>query len=146
MAIRISTLGHVVLRTAELDRARAFYRDLLGLHEVASEDFDGQQWVFFSTGNSHHVLALVDDPAVGFSGPVHHLAFKVGDSLDELIRVKAELEEAGIRLQATLDFRVSQALIVSDPDGTTIELYADTPGEPWRRDPSLVAFAAPLEI
>ena len=63
MTIKISTLGHVVLRTPDLDRARTFYRGLLGLHEVASEEFDGQQWVFFSTGNSHHELALVEDPS-----------------------------------------------------------------------------------
>ncbi len=70
----------------------------------------------------------------------------MGDSLDELVRVKAELENGGAHLDATLDFRVSQALIMTDPDGTTIELYVDTPGEPWRSDPSLVAYAAPLEI
>ena len=146
MAIKITTLGHAVLRTPDLDRARSFYRGLLGLTEVATEEFDGQRWVFFSTGNSHHELALVEDRSAEFSGPLHHLGFKVGDSLDELVRVKSELDTAGAELHAALDFRVSQALIVTDPDGTTIELYVDTPGDPWRRDPSLVAFAEPLEI
>ena len=146
MTIKISTLGHVVLRTPDLHRARAFYAGLLGLQEVAAEEFDGQQWAFFSTGNSHHELALVEDPSADRSGSLHHVGFKVGDSVEQLLRARAELDAAGAPLLATLDFRVSQAVIVTDPDGNTVELFVDTPGEPWRRDPSMVAFAAPLEI
>jgi catechol 2,3-dioxygenase len=146
MTIKISTLGHLVLRTPDLGRSLSFYRDKLGLKEVASEEFDGLQWVFLTSGRTHHELALVEDPSGGPAGPLHHLGFKVGDSLEELVEVKDDLERAGVEVLVALDFQVSQALFVSDPDGTTIELYVDTPGEPWRRDPTLVASAAPLEL
>jgi catechol 2,3-dioxygenase len=78
--IKISTLGHLVLRTPDLGRSLAFYRDILGLDKVASEEFDGQQWAFLTSGRTHHELALVEDPSRGPAGPLHHLGFKVGNS------------------------------------------------------------------
>ncbi len=49
-------------------------------------------------------------------------------------------------MHAAFDFRVSKALIVSDPDGNAVELYVDTHPEEWRVDPSAVASAAPLNL
>jgi catechol 2,3-dioxygenase len=146
MTIKISTLGHAVLRTSNLERSLGFYRDLLGLNEVAAGHFDGQPWVFLTSGRTHHELALVEDPLAGTTGPLHHLGFKVGDSIEELVHIKEELEHSGVNVLAALDFHVSQAIFVTDPDGTTIELYVDTPGEPWRADPTMVATAEPLTI
>ena len=66
----------------------------------------GGKMVFFSLGANHHDLALMDlgphaadaDPsAVG----LYHLAFKVGDSLDELRAVKAELAASGVGWRAS---------------------------------------------
>jgi catechol-2,3-dioxygenase len=141
MPINISKMGHAVLSVTDLERSLCFYRDALGLSEVARRDFDGEEWVFLSAGNSHHDLALVEA-----SPKLHHLAFNISGSLPELAETNASLVAAGIDVHATLDFRVSQALFVSDPDGNLIELYVDTPGEPWRAEPTLVANAAPLDL
>ncbi len=35
MAISVKYVGHVVLKVRDLDRAAAFYRDMIGLKEVA---------------------------------------------------------------------------------------------------------------
>ena len=67
-------------------------------------------------------------------------------SLPELADTNASLHAAGVDVHATLDFRVSQALFISDPDDNLIELYVDTPGEPWRTQPTLVANAEPLDL
>ncbi len=76
MSINISKIGHAVVSVADLERSLHFYRDVLGLREVARRDFDGQQWVFLSAGNSHHDLALVEAPP-----GLHHLAFNIdGDT------------------------------------------------------------------
>ena len=141
MPINISKMGHAVLNVTDLERSLRFYRDVLGLHEVARRDFDGLQWVFLSAGNSHHDLALVQA-----SPGLHHLAFNLDGSLPELADTNASLHAAGIDVHATLDFRVSQALFISDPDDNLIELYVDTPGEPWRTQPTLVANADPLDL
>jgi catechol-2,3-dioxygenase len=52
----------------------------------------------------------------------------------------------GVPVPATFDFRVSQALIVSDPDGNAVELYVDAQPEEWRTNPAAVASAAPLAL
>ena len=148
MSVTVSHVDHVVLRVASLDRALAFYNGALGLAEVARRRYGNEPWVFLSTGNTHHDIALVE--SVGAlntsSGSLHHVAFKVGDSLTELAHVKSTLERAGFPIHAALDFQVSQALFLSDPDGTLIELYVDAPGKPWRDNPALVGNAEPLDL
>jgi catechol 2,3-dioxygenase len=148
MSVTVSQVGHVVLRVANVQRSLAFYNGVLGLSEVVRRHYGEELWVFLSTGNTHHDVALVE--AVGAvntaSGSLHHVAFKVGDSLNELADVKLKLKGAGVPVHAALDFQVSQALFVSDPDGTLVELYVDAPDKPWRDDPALVANAEPLDL
>jgi catechol 2,3-dioxygenase len=141
MSVTVSQVGHVVLRVTDLDRALAFYNGVLGLPEVARRHYGNELWVFLSTGNTHHDIALVEagEPLNAGSGSLHHFALKVGESLDQLAHVKSTLERAEVPVHAALDFQVSQALFVSDPDGTLIELYVDNPDQPWRDDPALVA-------
>ena len=103
----------------------------------------------FTLGN-HHDFALVE---VGPDGPdapadspgLFHVAFKVGDSLDQLRGVKADLESAGVAIDMTADHTVSQSIYVHDPDGNGIELYIDS-SDVWRTDPQVVATIAPLSI
>jgi catechol-2,3-dioxygenase len=147
-AFRISRVGHVVLRVRDIDASCAFYRDVLGLRDVARGDFGEGTMVFLSTGENHHDIALVqgdpggDRPSIG----LHHIAFKIGDSVGELAAAKADLDARGVPVHALFDFRVSKALIVSDPDGNAVELYVDSHPEEWRTNPAAVASAAPLEL
>lgn len=146
--MQIKALGHAVLRVRNLERSTAFYRDLLGMREVAR--YRGKM-VFFSLGANHHDLALMElgaqaagaDPsAVG----LYHLAFKVGDTLDELRVVKAELEASGVTILGMSDHRVSQSLYIRDPDGIDLELYVDADPGLWRDDPAAVAYIGPLDL
>lgn len=145
MSIRVSKVGHLVLRVGDLRRSLEFYVGVLGLREVARRDFGEGPMVFLSTGNAHHDIALVEsgDPAPrGLA--LHHFALKVGDSLPELAQVRATLDGAGVQVHMALDHRVSQGLYVSDPDGNLIELYVDSPEQIWHDDPSVVANSDPL--
>lgn len=45
--INVRTIGHVVLKVRDLERSARFYRDVLGLREVARATF-GRPMVFFS--------------------------------------------------------------------------------------------------
>src|SRR5205823_10177067 len=92
-------LGHVVFYVEDLDRSLAFYRDLLGVREVG-RTFGGKA-AALTSGRTHHELLLIEGgPAPGHpAGPhrgLYHIGIKVGDSLDELRRAKAELERAGV--------------------------------------------------
>jgi catechol 2,3-dioxygenase len=146
--VRMSKVGHVVLRVQELDRSLAFYCGVLGLHEVARGDFGEGVMAFLSTGESHHDIALVEcgPSGVARGNNLHHFAVKIGDSVDELVLAKQTLESAGVPVHMALDHRVSQGVYVSDPDGNLIELYVDADPALWRDEPALVANSDPLDL
>ena len=147
MPVAVSKVGHIVLRVTELDRSLRFYCGVLGLTEVARRDFGEGPMAFLSTGHSHHDIALVEVGGARTQGTaLHHFALRVGASLDELARVKAELASAGVAVHMTLDHHVSQGLYVTDPDGNLIELYVDADEHVWRDDPSSVANSDPLTL
>ena len=144
----VKALGHAVLRVRDLERSLAFYRDTLGLKEVARY---GGRMVFLSCGENHHDLALQQ---IGKGAPapnpaavgLYHLAFKVGADLRDLIEMKAKLEEAGVQIVGTSDHTVSKSLYVLDSDGIEIELYIDEDPAIWKANPQAVATIKPLAI
>ncbi len=102
--------------------------------------------VFLSSGDTHHDLALVETGQRSGQGSLHHIAMKVGESLQALADVKAAVEAAGVPVHMALDHHVSQGLYVSDPDGNLIELYVDADPLIWQADPSRVANSDPLAL
>jgi len=149
VAIRVERVGHVVLKVRRLERAVPFYRDVLGLREVARL---GRRMVFFTaTGANHHDLALLE---VGDGAPapppegvgLYHVALKIGDRLDDLRAAKAHLEAHGVPIVGLSDHRVSQSIYLTDPDGNGLELYVDADPAVWQRDPAAVATVAPLRL
>jgi Predicted ring-cleavage extradiol dioxygenase len=146
--MHISALGHATLKVRDLERSVPFYRDVLGMREVARYR---DHMVFFSLGTNHHDLALLElGPGAPNPPPralgLYHLAFKVGDSLEELKAVKEELLAKGIPVTGQSDHWVSQSLYLADPDGNELELYVDADPELWRENPTLVAHVGPLDI
>ena len=146
--MKIDSLGHVVLKVADLVRSEKFYSGVLGMSVCARFDEQGMKMTFFSLGN-HHDLAIMEvsgtdagggDQAVG----LHHVAFCVGTSLDELVEAKMHLEAAGVT-PVPVDHEVTKSLYFDDPDGNTLELYVDA-SDAWREDPQRVAQAKPLVL
>jgi len=146
--IHVQRVGHVVLKVRSLERSVPFYRDVLGLGEVARL---GGAMVFFSaTGENHHDLALLE---VGSDAPaadhatvgLYHVALKIGDSLDQLRAAKAHLQGHGVKMKI-MNHRVSQSIYVNDPDGNGLELYVDADPATWRTNPAAVAHVEPLEL
>ena len=146
--MKIEQLGHAVLKVRNLERAEDFYHDVLGL-PVAARMTEGLNMTFFTLGNHHDFAILAVDPdgpdAPDNSPGLFHVAFKVGDSLDQLRVVKDELESAGIPIDLVADHTVSQSIYVRDPDGNAIELYVDV-SDVWRTDPQAVATMVPLTL
>jgi len=125
-------IGHVHLKVADLERALAFYCDVLGF-EVTQRR---QGAVFIAAGGYHHHIALNtweslggSPPAAGTTG-LYHLAILYPtrrDLADALRRVLA----AGIELDGASDHGVSEALYLRDYDQNGVELYWDKPREQW---------------
>jgi len=146
--MKINALGHVVLRVTDLARAERFYNGVLGLPICARYDENGMKMTFFTLGN-HHDFAVMEVSGEGTSrsesaAGLHHVAFNIGKSLDELRGAKAKLESAGITL-TPVDHEVTKSLYFADPDGNGIELYVDA-SDAWRQDPQRVAQGQPLEL
>jgi catechol 2,3-dioxygenase len=138
------TIGHVHLRTADIDRVRGFYVDVLGF-DVVAEARDVPGWgttgdiLFLSAGGYHHHLGFNTWKSGG--GPpqpdgvagLHHVAIRYP--------TRAGLADALRRLQAVdwplrqvTDHGTHEAIYISDPDGNDLELCWDRPFEQWPLD------------
>ena len=129
-------IGHVHLKVADLDRAIAFYRDVIGL-EVQQKYAD--QAAFMSAGGYHHHLGLNTwesrggtQPGPGHTG-LYHTAFLFPDRAS-LGRAIKRVQAAGVALSGSADHGVSEAVYLNDPDGNGVELYRDRAPEDWPRD------------
>lgn len=146
--MKISALGHVVLRVSNRERAEQFYNGVLGLPLCARLDEAGLKMAFFSLGNHHDFAVMeVSGQASARNGNgigLDHVAFKIGKSLDELREAKRHLEAAGITPRP-VDHEVTKSLYFEDPDGNGVELYVDA-SDIWLREPQRVAQLHPLEL
>jgi catechol-2,3-dioxygenase len=148
MPIRVLNVGHVVLKVRDIERSAHFYRDVLGLNEVARGEF-GRPMAFFSTGDNHHDVAVMEMGADAPAPPaeatgLYHVALRIGTTLDELRAARAHLEAHGITKLRVRDHVVSQSIYVDDPDGNMVELYVDADPSTWRDKPDTVANSRPL--
>jgi catechol 2,3-dioxygenase len=151
MGIKVEGVGHVVLKVSDLERAVAFYRDVLGLTEVTRRDFGDGSMAFMSNGQHHHDIALVGvGPDArrpeGSDIGLYHVALKIGEDLDVLRAAKAHLEAHGVAIQWIADHEVSQSIYFADPDGNNIEVYVDADPAIWRDQPERVANAHRLTL
>jgi catechol 2,3-dioxygenase len=128
-------IGHVHLKVADLNRALAFYRDVLGFELTQRY---GSEAAFLSAGGYHHHIGLNTWESAGGSPPPHdstglyHVAIayptraELADALRRVLR-------AGIPLEGASDHGVSEAIYIRDPDGNGVELYWDRPRQEWPR-------------
>ena len=148
MAINVRGVGHVVLKVRNLERSVQFYTGVLGLKEVGRL---GAKMAFFSAGDNHHDLAVLEVgaaatlPERGAVG-LYHVALKIGDDLEALRSAKAHLDAHGVEILALREHRVSQSIYLNDPDGNGLELFVDADPAIWREDPSRVATTEPLQL
>src|SRR5438270_8505680 len=143
-------IGHVHLKVADLDRALAFYRDVLGFE--VTQRF-GSEAAFLSAGGYHHHIGLNTWQSAGGKPPpagatgLYHLAIlyptraELADALRRLVRARIPLAGAS-------DHGVSEALYLHDPDGNGVELYWDRPPANWprNREGGIDMYTRPLDV
>lgn len=131
-------IGHVHLKVADLERAIAFYRDVLGF---ALQQRYGDQAAFLSAGGYHHHIGLNTwesrggPPAPHGHAGLYHVAFLYPDRA-ALGAALAQVLASGVELDGAADHGVSEAVYFRDPDGNGIEIYRDRAPEDWPRDAS----------
>src|SRR5881392_1496893 len=152
------TIGHVHLRTADIDRVRGFYVDLLGF-DVVFEARDVPGWgttgdiLFVSAGGYHHHLGFNTWKSAdggpqpdGVAG-LHHVALNFS-SRERLAETVKRLVDAGWPLRQWTDHGTHLAVYLSDPDGNDLELAWDRPWDDWPRwgDEDAPAIDNPLDL
>lgn len=120
--------SHVVIAVSDMDRALAFYRDVLGMdvvfdQELAGEPFSGRAIGGLIGGTSIELLRLpgqrTDDAPASYK-PVglQVISFSVPD----LDQAHATIKSAvGDRAQNPFEIEDVRMFFVTDPDGTVIE-------------------------
>jgi catechol 2,3-dioxygenase len=137
-------IGHVHLRTADIDRVRGFYVDLLGF-DVVAEARDVPGWggvgdvLFISAGGYHHHLGFNTWKSKG--GPpqpdgvagLHHvaIAYPTRTALADAYR---RLRDVDWPIRQATDHGTHEAIYLDDPDGNDLELMWDRPSEAWPLD------------
>lgn len=111
-------LRHLALRTRDLAATERFYREVLGL-EIA---FPHRGMLFLRTPGGDDLLNFVEtrrpfDPA---AGGLDHFGLRVPRA--RWAAVRARLRRASVRIRGR---RGRVAVYIEDPNGYTIELYAD---------------------
>ncbi len=137
-------IGHVHLRTADIDRVRDFYVGVLGF-DVMAEFRDMPGWgttgdvLFISAGGYHHHLAFNTwksaggDPQPDGVAGLHHVAILYPTRADLADAIR-RLQKADWPLRQLTDHGTHEAIYISDPDGNDLELYWDRPQSEWPRD------------
>jgi catechol 2,3-dioxygenase len=141
-------VGHVNLTVTDLDRAVAFYRDVIGLH-VTQRD---AQSAFLAAGEYHHHVALNGwDPDAGtppaHAAGLHHFALRLPDAAS-LAAVVIRILQSGHKLLGATDHGVNLAVYLRDPDGNGLELMVDRPAADWPRNPdgTIAMTVAPFDV
>jgi catechol 2,3-dioxygenase len=144
-------IGHVHLKVADIDRALAFYRDVLGFDVTQRM---GDEAAFLSAGGYHHHIGLNTWESRGAPPPprrttgLYHVAIRYPNR-EALAGALQRLVEARVPLSGASDHGVSVALYLRDPDDNGIELYYDRPREEWPRSPDgegVAMMSAPVDL
>jgi catechol-2,3-dioxygenase len=129
--IKLTGIGHVLLRVADQDASKRFYRDALGFG-LAEEDPE-HGGVFMTLGENFHTLDIGQHPnpkeaprpqrnQIGLA----HIAFQVG-SHTALREAYVHLLENGVEIMRATNHVNQRSIYFADPDGNVLEIYYELP-------------------
>jgi catechol 2,3-dioxygenase len=126
---RINKVAHVVLAVTDVERSKAFYRDVLGMELVSDRPNQGPS-AFLSFGTQHHDIALFQSPVGAERGALGlvHIALQVDGGKTELKEMVERLQVSGVEMTSPVTHGITNSVYFSDPDGNTLEIYSEAFG------------------
>ena len=112
---QVTQLDHFSVIVTDLERSRRFYRDLLGLREIARPRTFDFKVAWFQLGDTHLHLLLKDRPDT--ISP-RHFALRVTDCA----AARAFFQGRGVPVQETTPIPGADRFFIADPDGNRIEV------------------------
>jgi catechol-2,3-dioxygenase len=130
----VKRLNHMVLYVRDVERAKNFYRDVMGFN-VTTERPGRAAFLRANGSDNHHDLGLF---GIGNTGApstggarlgLYHAAWEVA-TLEDLVEARQALASAGA-LRGESDHGNSFSLYAVDPDGIELEVFWMLPREEW---------------
>jgi catechol 2,3-dioxygenase-like lactoylglutathione lyase family enzyme len=112
---QVTQIDHVSVLITDVERGRRFYRDLLGLKEIAKPRTFDFVVLWFDLGNQHLHLLLKDRPDT--LSP-RHFALRVPDAA----AARKYFQEHRVAMQETTPIPGADRFFIHDPDGNRIEI------------------------
>ena len=118
--MKITGLDHYNIATADLERARTFYTQVVGFRDGERPPFGKPgAWMYMGNHAILHIGTVRVPKTKGKSDSFDHVAFRVQD-IDE---VRARLREQNIYFEEfAVPARNMHQIFFRDPDGNEIEL------------------------
>ena len=113
--LHVTQIDHVSVIISDVQRSRRFYRDVLGLKEIAKPRTFDFVVVWFDLGNQQLHLLLKDLPDT--ISP-RHFALRVKDAK----AARAYFQSRGVPTQETTPIPGADRVFISDPDGNRVEI------------------------
>jgi catechol 2,3-dioxygenase-like lactoylglutathione lyase family enzyme len=138
--VNLRKLNHVAWRCIDAEQTRHFYEDILGLplahtvvadHVPSTGEYAPYFHIFFELGDGSYIafFDICDGRGASLSEDmptwVHHFAFEV-DTMDDVLAMKARLEEAGVKVVGVTDHHFIRSIYFFDPNGLRLEITTRT--------------------
>jgi catechol-2,3-dioxygenase len=129
--MRLTGIGHVLLRVLDLERSKKFYSEVLGFRVLEEDPEHGGTFMALE-GQSHAIdlFAVKDLEAARRQTPgvrgLGHVAFRV-DSEEALRDAYTALRAHGVEVTRSIDHVSQKSVYFNDPDGNTLEIYYERP-------------------
>jgi catechol 2,3-dioxygenase len=142
-------VGEAALRVRDIKAMTAYYKDMLGLEEIAQSGDGGGNVVVLGAGGTP-LLHLVHKPDAPFENPasagLFHIAYLIPDRQD-LARWLVHVARRRFPVTGFADHSVSEAIYLTDPEGNGVEVYWDRPRDLWKWDGDTVTMGTnPLDV
>jgi len=115
MPLQVTQIDHVSVVITDIERSRRFYRDVLGLTEIAKPRTFSFSVLWFDLGNQQLHLLLKERPDT--LSP-RHFALRVTD----VAAARRYFQERSIPIEETTPIPGADRFFVRDPDGNRIEV------------------------
>lgn len=113
-----ASIAFVMYPVTDMDRALAFYRDVLGLKQAG---LASEYWVEFEVGDA--TFGIGNFEQVGTPGTAQSLAIEVPD----MAAARTALAQRGTESSEPFETQICFISMVRDPDGNQIWLHQSKP-------------------
>lgn len=113
--IEVTAIDHVSVLITDLERSRHFYRDVLGLKEIAKPRTFAFRVIWFDLGTQQLHLLLKPQPD---TVSPRHFALRVKD----VQAARAYFRERGVPTEETTPIPHCDRFFIADPDRNRIEI------------------------